>query len=111
MATYDEKSAVQQLERVETNSDSASAHVHTQPLEKTETQETLAAIDLENHQAFKGNDSDGKVAWTWQKMLAAAFLSMLYTGEGTRSYLITGTDHVLQDPKCLSTSPVPRFPS
>lgn len=80
MATYNEKSAVQNLERVETNSDRASAHIHAQPLEKTETQETLAAIDLENHQAFKGDDSDGRVAWTWQKLLAATFLSMLYTG-------------------------------
>lgn len=80
MATYDEKSAVQQLERVETNSNSASARAHVQSLERTETHETLVAIDLENHQAFKGNDSDGKVDWTWKNLLAATFLSMLYTG-------------------------------
>lgn len=81
MATYDEKTAAQNLERVETNSDNASNHVRTNKLEKTETHETLVAVDIENHQAFKGDDSDGKVAWTWKKLLAAAFLSMLYTGK------------------------------
>ena len=63
-----------QLELTETNVTDASKH----PLEK---QETLQQIDLENHQAFKGDDSDGKVDWTVRKLLAAGFLAMLYTGQ------------------------------
>lgn len=50
------------------------------PLEKIHTNETLESIDIENRHAFKGDDSDGKVAWTWRKLLACAFLSLLYTG-------------------------------
>ncbi|EME87107.1 uncharacterized protein MYCFIDRAFT_97314, partial [Pseudocercospora fijiensis CIRAD86] len=41
----------------------------------------LAAVDLENHQAFKGDDSDGKVGWTVKRLLVCAFLAMLYTGQ------------------------------
>ena len=68
------------LERVETrDTDSPSEY----PLEKTTTNDTLVPVDLENHQAFKGDDSDGKVEWTFKKLLAAAFLAMLYTGEIT----------------------------
>ena len=66
------------LERVETrDTDSPSEY----PLEKTTTNDTLVPVDIENHQAFKGDDSDGKVEWTIKKLLAAAFLAMLYTGE------------------------------
>lgn len=70
------------LERIETTSDSESpvAQKHNS-LDKVETQETIAAVDLENHQAFKGDNSDGKVHWTFKKLLAAGFLSMLYTGK------------------------------
>ncbi|KAI5357506.1 putative major facilitator transporter Str1/Tri12, major facilitator superfamily [Septoria linicola] len=91
MATYDEKTAGQNLERVETNSDNASNRGHTNKLEKSETHETLIAVDIENHQAFKGDDSDGKVAWTWKKLLAAAFLSMLYTGSQVPLYFTGGS--------------------
>lgn len=63
------------IERIETLSDYGSPKPD--PLEKVET---IQAVDLENHQAFKGDDSDGKVFWTVKKLLAAAFLSMLYTG-------------------------------
>jgi hypothetical protein len=66
------------IERVETLSDYESpTHQKPNPLEKIET---IQAVDLDNHQAFKGDDSDGKVFWTAKKLLAAAFLSMLYTG-------------------------------
>ncbi|KAK3072083.1 hypothetical protein LTR53_007471 [Teratosphaeriaceae sp. CCFEE 6253] len=62
------------LEQVETNvTDDSEKH----PLEQ---QQTLQQVDLDNHQAFKGDDSDGKVDWTPRKLLAAAFLAMLYTG-------------------------------
>lgn len=72
------------LERVETTSDAESRNADTHHgLEKTSTQQTLAAVDVENHQAYKGDDSDGKVAWTFKKLMAAAFLSMLYTGRHT----------------------------
>ena len=71
------------LERIETRSDAATPNEKSNnPLEKINTNETLlAAVDIENHQAFKGDDSDGKVYWTIKKLLAAAFLSMLYTGK------------------------------
>lgn len=85
MATYDEKNVGQNLEQVETNSDNASNDYRAAGgLQKVETHETLVAVDIENHQAFKGDDSDGKVAWTVKKILAACFLSMLYTGEPLR---------------------------
>ena len=65
------------LEQVETHVTDADSGDQKAPLEK---QETLQHVDLENHQAFKGDDSDGKVDWTIRKLLAAAFLAMLYTG-------------------------------
>lgn len=80
MSTYHEKAA---LERVETKSD-AESRGDPHLLNKVETHETLAAVDVENHYAFKGDDSDGVVAWTLQKLLAAGFLSLLYTGQQRR---------------------------
>lgn len=71
MADYEKND----LKLTETNATDATG----QGLEK---QETLQQIDIENHQAFKGDDSDGKVEWTGRKLLAAAFLAMLYTGAG-----------------------------
>lgn len=69
------------LERIETRSDYDSpTQQKANPLEKTDTNQTIQSVDLDNHQAFKGDDSDGKVIWTFKKLLAAAFLSMLYTG-------------------------------
>ncbi|KAF2211094.1 hypothetical protein CERZMDRAFT_43939 [Cercospora zeae-maydis SCOH1-5] len=91
MAMYDEKTATQTLERLETNSDTASNYGRPTGLQKVETHETLVAVDLENHQAFKGDDSDGKVAWTLKKVLAACFLSMLYTGSQIPLYFTGGT--------------------
>lgn len=44
-----------------------------------ENQQTLEEVDVGNHQAFKGNDSDGKTERPIGKLLASAFLSMLYT--------------------------------
>ncbi len=41
---------------------------------------TLQYIDVENHQAFKGDDSDGKVEWNWRSITASFFLCTLYTG-------------------------------
>ena len=62
------------LELVETNTTESPSE---NALQK---QETLQHVDLSNTQAFKGDDSDGKVEWTIRKLLAAAFLAMLYTG-------------------------------
>lgn len=56
-----------------------------------EKQETLQQIDLDNHQAFKGDGSDGKVDWTARKLLAAACLAMLYTGSQIPLYFAGGT--------------------
>lgn len=68
------------LEQVETRSDDDS-RADPRHLEKLQTNETLASVDIANHRAFKGDESDGKVAWTIKKLLASAFLSMLYTGQ------------------------------
>ncbi|KAK6396573.1 hypothetical protein LTR65_008471 [Meristemomyces frigidus] len=74
-----------QLEQVDTReTDSPSENV----LEK---QETLQHVDLTNPQAFKGDDSDGKVDWTARKLLAAAFLAMLYTGSQIILYFAGAT--------------------
>ncbi|KAK5725874.1 hypothetical protein LTR15_004064 [Elasticomyces elasticus] len=59
-----------------------------QHLEKLDT---LQSIDIENHQAFKGDDSDGKVEWTMKKLLASAFLAMLYTGSQVPLYFAGAT--------------------
>lgn len=79
MADHNEKGT---LERIETSSDVETPTVqYRNPLEKSETKDTLIPVDIANHQAFKGDDSDGKVSWTIRRLLACAFLAMLYTGE------------------------------
>ena len=66
-----------------------------QPLERSSTQhtdemdekaelskeKTLSKIDVENRQAYKGDDSDGEVEWRFRNIMASIFLCMLYTGE------------------------------
>lgn len=37
-------------------------------------------VDKENHEAEKGDDSDGKINWTWKQIMATIFLSALYVG-------------------------------
>ncbi|KJX96812.1 MFS drug efflux pump like protein [Zymoseptoria brevis] len=91
MASYEnEKGNHEAIERVDTHS-SNEDNAHRYPLEKTETHETIAAVDVDNNQAFKGDDSDGKVQWTLKKLLAAASLSMLYTGSQIPLYFVGGT--------------------
>ena len=70
-----EKNTLEHIETRETDVTDSPPSEH--PLEK---QETLQSIDLANHQAFKGDESDGKVDWTPRKLIAAACLAMLYTG-------------------------------
>jgi len=38
-------------------------------------------VDVQNHDAEKGDDSDGKVTWTTKQILATIFLSALYVGQ------------------------------
>lgn len=41
------------------------------PLEpELQKKQTLRFIDLDNGQAFKGDDSDGKIEWTFRKVMA-----------------------------------------
>lgn len=40
----------------------------------------LEDIDLENKQAYKGDNSDGKVDWNVRKIASAFSLACLYTG-------------------------------
>ncbi|OCK76057.1 putative major facilitator superfamily transporter [Lepidopterella palustris CBS 459.81] len=51
---------------------------------------TLEHVDIENRQAFKGDDSDGKIEFTFKKAAAAWFLAMLYTGSQILLYFIGG---------------------
>ena len=68
----------EQLERVSTHDDVSS---NREKLEEVQTHETLIPVDIHNRQAFKGDESDGKIHWTIRRWFAAAFLAMLYTGE------------------------------
>jgi MFS family permease len=73
------------LEEINTNqSKSADAA----DLEKVHT---LRYVDLENRNAFKGDDSDGKIEWTIRKLFASAFLAMLYTGSQILLYFVGGS--------------------
>lgn len=63
--------------------------------------------DLEQHGAFKGDDSDGKVVWTPTTLLATVSLSDLYVGTSSmdRSPNIALTmQSFLQVPRFLCTS-------
>jgi hypothetical protein len=51
-------------------------------LELTKTR-TLEGIDMNNTQALKGDDSDGKVKFGVRGTFAAIFLAGLYTGKQT----------------------------
>lgn len=65
-----------ELERFETQgTDSPDNEKH--PLEHSET---LAIVDISNSQAFKGDESDGKVEWNFRKLLAAFSMILLYEG-------------------------------
>lgn len=50
-----------------------------------EKERTLEGVDVQNRNAFMGDDSDGKVTWTLRSILAAIFLAGLYTGKHTQT--------------------------
>ncbi|KAF2021023.1 MFS general substrate transporter [Aaosphaeria arxii CBS 175.79] len=56
-----------------------------------EQQRTLEGIDVDNHNAFLGDDSDGKVTWNLRSILAAIFLAGLYTGSQVILYFTGGS--------------------
>ncbi|KIV98796.1 uncharacterized protein PV09_09448 [Verruconis gallopava] len=62
----------------------------TSPVDLRHEKTISESIDLENKQAFKGDDSDGKVEWTVRKLFASAFLAMLYTGSQIPLYFVGG---------------------
>lgn len=76
MEEVEKQRHVEELERVSTKEERS----RDASLDRVKTQETLAAVDIHNSQAFKGDDSDGKLQWSIRKWFAAAFLAMLYTG-------------------------------
>lgn len=61
---------VEELERVSTKEEDSRRN----SLDKIQTNETLLAVDLDNKQAFKGDDSDGKIQWSIRKWFAAAYV-------------------------------------
>ena len=79
MADVEKSEHTEHLERVRTEGSKGS------PDDSLEKLDTLAHVDLGNRQAFKGDDSDGKVHWTLRKLFAAGSLAMLYTGPSSRS--------------------------
>lgn len=72
-----EKQEFAHLETIKTHTSNVGDE---EKLENVDTNLTLAKVDLENKHAFKGDDSDGKIDWSIRKLLASAFLAMLYTG-------------------------------
>lgn len=76
MADIEKNDHVEQLERVKTEEDSNGG----ESLDQVETHQTIAKVDIHNKQAFKGDDSDGKISWGPRKWIAALSLAMLYTG-------------------------------
>jgi hypothetical protein len=75
MADVEKNNHVEELERTSTKEEASR-----DSLDRMQTHETLAAVDIHNSQAFMGDDSDGQLHWTFRKWLAAGFLAMLYTG-------------------------------
>ncbi|KAF2649675.1 MFS general substrate transporter [Lophiostoma macrostomum CBS 122681] len=69
-------------------------HANTSPqnpslnLEKTRT---LESIDVQNTNAYLGDDSDGKVTWGLRSIFAAIFLAGLYTGSQVILYFTGGS--------------------
>lgn len=45
-------------------------------------------VDIEDHEAEKGDDSDGRVTWTTKQILATIFLSALYVGSQIPLYFV-----------------------
>jgi hypothetical protein len=76
MAEVEKNDHTEELERVSTKEETSRSG----SLDQIQTHETLAAVDIHNSQAFKGDDSDGRFQWSIRKWFAAAFLAMLYTG-------------------------------
>lgn len=76
MADIEKNHHAEQLERVKTEEDSSH-----DSLDQVQTHETIAKVDIHNKQAFRGDDSDGKISWTPRKWIAALSLAMLYTGK------------------------------
>lgn len=50
-----------------------------------EKERTMESVDVHNQQAFKGDDSDGKVSWNAKNIIAAMCLAGLYTGKAPSS--------------------------
>ncbi|KIW13033.1 hypothetical protein PV08_08220 [Exophiala spinifera] len=47
-------------------------------------------VDVHNEFAYKGDDSDGKAAWTFRHYVAAVSLGMLYAGSQANLYFVGG---------------------
>lgn len=61
-------------------------HVESEHLERPGSDNELhkvstLGVDPENHDAVKGDDSDGRVDWTWKQICATICLTALYVGK------------------------------
>ena len=86
MADIEKTAQDEHLERTSTKEE-VSPQNSNDDLDKVMTHETLAKVDIHNRQAYKGDDSDGKMVWSIRQWLAAAFLAMLYTGTRTLGFV------------------------
>ncbi|KAI8935345.1 hypothetical protein NX059_007930 [Plenodomus lindquistii] len=66
-------------------------HAHTDSSLELQKEMTLEGIDMNNTQAVKGDDSDGKVIWSLRSILAAICLAALYTGSQIILYFTGGS--------------------
>lgn len=65
-------------------------------------EKTLEGIDIQNSHAYLGDDSDGKVHWTFRSVLAAIFLAALYTGSQVILYFTGGSLGFIEEDLGLS---------
>lgn len=95
MADIEKNDHTEQLERIRTEDASSTG----ESLEQIQTHETIAKVDIHNKQAFKGDESDGKISWGPRKWIAALSLAMLYTGRSrkrpTESRIFSDVHHRL----------------
>ncbi|GIZ39520.1 hypothetical protein CKM354_000290100 [Cercospora kikuchii] len=79
-------------------------------VDEKQNKHALGDPDLLNQHAFKGDDSDGKVGWTFRKVLVISILSMLYTGSQLVLYFVGGSlNYIVADlnsPSVASWLPV-----
>ncbi|EXJ70682.1 uncharacterized protein A1O5_05672 [Cladophialophora psammophila CBS 110553] len=81
------------LERLAVDEEKHVGHVGSVQVEDADSLEKSMSVDVDvtNRNAIKGDESDGKVDWTWIQILATICLSGLYVGSQIPLYFLGGT--------------------